>query len=123
MVSLECPWPSCPFRTPELEGSVAIQLLQMHQTAQHPAPAAAAPPEKAKLPTLDVSADGVVTATALGVFRQQITTYKRRAGITGDDPDTILQALPAPAYSLMYARFGATSSSSSSSFISFGNST
>ena len=106
MASLQCPWPSCTFQTPELEGSVAIQLLQMHQTATHPAPAAAAPPEKAKLPTLDVSAEGVVTATALGVFKQQVTTYKRRAGITGDDPDTILQALPAPAYSLMYARFG-----------------
>ena len=104
---LQCPWADCQYQTPALDGAVAIQLLQMHHTASHPV-TAPAPPEKAKLPTLEVSADGAVTATALGMFKQQITTYKRRAGIPGDDPDTILQALPPPAYSLLYARFGAT---------------
>ena len=99
-IQLQCPWPNCGFQTPALDGSVGIQLLQMHQTASHP-PTAAAAPEKAKLPTLEVSPDGVVTDTALGVFRQQLTTYKRRAGISGDDPDTVLQALPSPAYSLL----------------------
>ena len=102
---LQCPWPDCKYETPELDGPVGIQLLQMHQTAKHP-PSTSAPPEKAKLPLLVVSADGAVTETALGMFTQQIATYKRRAGISADDPDTVLQALPSSAYSILYARHG-----------------
>ena len=59
-----------------------------------------------KLPHLEVSADGTVTEAALGIFKQQLTSYKRLSGITSDDPDTVLQSLPPAAYSLLFARLG-----------------
>ena len=59
-----------------------------------------------KLPHLEVSADGTVTEAALGIFKQQLTSYKQHSGITSDDPDTVLQSLPPAAYSLLFARLG-----------------
>ena len=112
---LHCPWPECDFKTPHLEGTVGIQLLQMHQQAVH-SRAALAPDRhpRAKLPHLEVTEDGAVTETSLGIFRQQLASYRRSLGSSAPSdalPDTVLQALPPAAYSLMYARYGETLSS------------
>lgn len=66
---LQCPWPSCRYKTPGLEGTVAIQLLQMHQGAVHTVAGSPAQDRKpqTKLPHLDVSADGNVTEAAMGI--------------------------------------------------------
>ena len=53
-----------------------------------------------------MSADGLVSEAAMGIFRQQLTSYKRSLGIQADNPDSILQSLPQTAYSLLYERYG-----------------
>ena len=55
--------------------------------------------------------NGTVTEAALGVFRRQLTSYKRSLGASAPSdalPDTILQSLPPIAYNLLFARYGET---------------
>ena len=106
---LQCPWPACSFKTPCLDGAVGIQLLQLHHQSVHTtasSPPVQHRPPKAKLPHLEVSEDGTVTETAMGIFKQQLASYTRLSGATTDDPDIVLQSLPPVAYSLMFARHG-----------------
>ena len=79
----------------------------MHRTAVHSPPNLPAERQpRVKLPHLEMSADGLVSEAAMGIFRQQLTSYKRSLGIQADNPDSILQALPQTAYSLLYERYG-----------------
>ena len=106
---LQCPWPDCVYKTPAHEGPVRIQLPQMHQAAVHRPASLSERQPRAKLPHLEVSEDGTVTEAALGVFRQQLTSYKRSLGTSAPCdalPDTILQSLPPIAYNLLFARYG-----------------
>ena len=105
-MSLECPYPDCEHKTPEFKNeSVAMDSLKMHISAVHPA-TVPAKQEKAKLPTLLVS-DGVVTETSLGMFKQQLSSYKRLAGLsTSSSGDTVLQGIPSDAYQQLYDRYG-----------------
>ena len=79
----------------------------MHRTAVHSPPNLPAERQpRVKLPHLEMSADGLVSEAAMGIFRQQLTSYKRSLGIQADNLDSILQALPQKACSLLYERYG-----------------
>ena len=107
--SQSCPWPDCGYETLNLDGSVAIELLRMHRTAVHsPSNLPAEHQPRVKLPHLEMSTDGLVSEAAMGIFRQQLTSYKRSLGIQADNPDSILQSLPQTAYSHEYSSMRGT---------------
>ena len=99
----------CSYKTLDLgEGAAdaTVRLLEAHVRAAHPVNQPAKQ-EKAKLPSLLISAAGIVTEAALGMFKQQLASYKRLAGLTHSmSGDTVLQGLPQEAYSALYRRFG-----------------
>ena len=113
---IECPdrkpdGTPCDWKTPELgEGHVdhTMRLLDDHIKAWHPRNPGAVPAkqEKAKAPQLGMVNDQVTEVT-LGIFKQQLTVYKRLAGLSAStSSDTVLQCLPAGAYRELWNRFG-----------------
>ena len=69
----------CPWATADLADEQAVKVLEHHLAAYHPrVTSVPAKQEKAKLPQLQMSGD-FVTESALGMFRQQLASYKRLA--------------------------------------------
>ena len=114
---IECPdrkpdGTPCDWKTPDLGDDHVdhtMRLLDDHIKAWHPRNPGAVPAkqEKAKAPQLCMVNDQVTEVT-LGIFRQQLTVYKRLAGLSAStSSDTILQCLPAGAYRELWNKFGA----------------
>ena len=107
MVNLTCPYEGCSFKTGEITSCEAsIEYLKLHTSAVHP-PITPAKQERAKLPQLFIDADGIVNETSLGIFKQQLASYKRLSGINHlTNADTVLQGLPQSAYNTLFSRYG-----------------